>query len=41
LVGGEDFVRAAPFRSRHIRIVGALPGGAATLDSGSGLFRAY
>ena len=38
LMGGEDRVRAAPFRSPHVRIVGALPGGAATLDGGSGLF---
>jgi hypothetical protein len=37
LVGGEDLVRAAPFRSLHVCIVGSLPGGAATLDSGSGL----
>lgn len=37
LVGGEDRVRAAPFRTLHVRIVGALPSGAASLDGSPGL----
>ena len=38
LVGGVALVGIAPFCAFHVRIVGALPCGAATLDGGLGLF---
>ena len=35
-----DLVKAVPFVALQVRIVGALPDGAATLDGGLGLFGA-